>query len=288
MASLTSFTVFHRLHRLPVAGILRQHQRILLPSSCSHHQQNYLSTATTPEARRPLRRPSGYHGGGSTSGGGGGSDSSSNKFSLRSNVVTLFPGDFSDEDGMWDDDRMDDASFFEDDGEEQMSAANLIRQALKEKDAKAQAQKEKWIANSKPPERKSIIDARGRAYGKGGRKTAKATVYIQPGLGEIVVNRKDFVDYFVRRSDRDHILTPLVVTGTVGAWDVQISVRGGGLTGQAGAARLGIANALNAYNPDLYRPPLKRKGLLERDARIVERKNIGHVKARKSPQWVRR
>ena len=243
----------------------------------------------TPASGRLLRRPAGYQGGEETS-----PNDPSKAFGLRSNTVTLFPGYFRDHDSPWDDDNEmtmnnnSDTALFDDDGTQEMSAADLIQQALREKDAQTQKQKEKWIENAKPPVRHSIIDARGRSFGKGGRKAAKATVFITPGLGEIVVNRQDFIDYFTRRSDRDIILAPLVVTGTLGAWDVQIAVRGGGLTGQAGAARLGIANALNAYNPDLYRPALKRMGLLERDARKVERKKIGKVKARKSPQWVRR
>ena len=260
---------------------------------------------------RRLRRPSGYSQGGDVSRGRGGTrgggaaavggvgnyDDPSRSFGLRSNTVTLFPGDFRDHDSIWEDagstDLMDsDTAFFDEadfgQQQEQLSAADLIQQALREKDAKTQAQKQKWIENSKPPIRKPKIDPHGRAFGKGGRKAAKATVFIQPGLGEIVVNRQDFIDYFGRRSDREHVLAPLVVTETLGQFDVQISVRGGGLTGQAGAARLGVANALNAYNPDLYRPPLKRQGFLERDARKVERKKIGRVKARKSPQWVRR
>ena len=232
---------------------------------------------------RWLRRPAGYQRGEEAS-----PDDPSKAFGLRSNTVTLFPGDFRDHDNPWDDDYDSDTAMFDDDGTQEKTAADVIQQALREKDAEKRARKQKWIENSKPPVRHSMIDSRGRSFGKGGRKAAKATVFITPGLGEIVVNHQDFIDYFIRRSDRDHILAPMVVTETLGAWDVQISVRGGGLTGQAGAARLGIANALNAYNPDLYRPALKRKGLLERDARKVERKKIGKVKARKAPQWVRR
>lgn len=241
---------------------------------------------------RLLRRPAGYQSSSSGSSGNATNNSKGgdNAFRLRSNAVTLFPGDFRDHDdeNPWDDSQDEETAFLDDDGSKEKSQADLIQQVLRQQDAKMQAQKEKWIENSEPPVRKPIIDERGRSYGKGGRKAAKATVFIQPGLGEIVVNRQDFIDYFKRRSDREHILAPMVVTDTLGAWDVQITVRGGGLTGQAGAARLGVSRALNAYNPDLYRPPLKRMGFLERDARVVERKKIGKVKARKSPQWVRR
>ena len=102
------------------------------------------------------------------------------------------------------------------------------------------------------------------------------------------MNRRPFTDYFARLSDRDLCIQPFVATETCGKFDVQVTVKGGGLTGQAGAIRLGVARALNAYNPDLYRPVLKLLGFLTRDARKVERKNVGKVKARKSPQWVRR
>jgi small subunit ribosomal protein S9 len=237
-----------------------------------------LSSSAAAADSLKLRRPEGYRGqtdkalDGETT-------------ALRSNAVTLFPGDFQDEDSIWDDDEDD---FFEDDQEEEMDVGERAARALREQEADEKIQKEKWIENSKPPIRFSKIDERGRSFGKGGRKTAKATVFIQPGLGEVVVNRQDYLDYFKRRSDRDHLLGPMVITDTIGCWDVQASVRGGGLKGQAGALRLAIANALNAYNPDLYRPPLKRQGMLERDARKVEPKRIGRVKARKRPQWVRR
>eukprot|EP00977_Amphora_coffeiformis_P004979 scaffold1060_cov196-Amphora_coffeaeformis.AAC.11 len=254
----------------------------LLRPVASHFSSNRSSGASSSLNNRRLRRPAGYKDSNQESN----AQDPSSTFEFRSNTVTLFPGNFGDQDSMWDDD--DDDDFFDNDGKEEIMASDLLQRALKKKDEEKRLQKEKWIENSKPPVRKPIIDERGRAYGKGGRKAAHATVFIQPGLGEIVVNNQDFIDYFQRSSDRDHVLTPLVITETVGAWDVKIKVMGGGLTGQAGAARLGIANALNAYNPNLYRPPLKRMGLLERDARKVERKKIGRLKARKSPQWVRR
>jgi small subunit ribosomal protein S9 len=104
------------------------------------------------------------------------------------------------------------------------------------------------------------------------------------GNGSITINHIPFDVYFERLTDRAKVLEPLVVTETVGWFDVQEKVHGGGLTGQAGAIRQGLARALNRYNPDLYRPVLKRTGMLTRDARKVERKKIGHKKARKSPQ----
>ena len=152
---------------------------------------------------------------------------------------------------------------------------------------KEEAQKARWIKNSSPPVRVSEIDERGRAYGRGSRKSAQARVWIQPGEGEVVVNRQDFLTLFPREYHREHILGPLVASQTCGKFDVTAVVKGGGLTGQAGAIRLGLARALEKYNPD-YRPPMKRHGFLTRDARMVERKKVGRVKARKSPQWVRR
>lgn len=141
------------------------------------------------------------------------------------------------------------------------------RDALEAMRAK-EAQKKRWIQNAKPPMRVSEIDERGRAYGRGSRKSAQARVWIQPGEGELVVNRKDFITYFPRESDRDHILGPFVASQTCGKFDVTAMVQGGGLTGQAGAIRLGLARALEKYNPD-YRPPMKRHGFMTRDPRIL-------------------
>ena len=111
-------------------------------------------------------------------------------------------------------------------------------------------------------------------------------MWIQPGEGEVVVNRKDLVTYFPREADRALILGPLVATQTCGKFDVVTFVKGGGLTGQAGAIRLGLARALEKYNPN-FRPPMKRLGFMKRDPQTFERKKVGKVKARKSPQWVR-
>ena len=131
------------------------------------------------------------------------------------------------------------------------------------------------------------LDARGRAYGRGSRKTAQARVWIFPGEGNITINRKDLVDYFDRESNRELLLMPFVATGTCGMFDVKCYVQGGGLSGQAGAVRHGLARALEKYNPD-FRPPLKALGFLTRDPRMVERKKYGLKKARKAPQWVKR
>jgi small subunit ribosomal protein S9 len=234
--------------------------------------------------RRPFRLQSAQQQ--QQEGGGSGPDgSNTNQSQIRNNTVTLFPGDFTD--GGAEDPFDDDDDIF-DNQEEENASVNVLIQDMERREAADVEDRARWIRNSVPPVRVSMVDERGRSYGRGGRKTASARVWIQPGLGEVVVNRKDFVEYFDRQSDRELVLAPLVATETCGAFDVQIMVRGGGLTGQAGAVRHGLANALNAYNPDQYRPLLKALGLLERDARKVERKKIGHVKARKSPQWVRR
>lgn len=146
----------------------------------------------------------------------------------------------------------------------------------------------RWIENAKMPVREVQIDERGRAYGRGGRKTSTARVWIQPGDGVITVNRRSFVDFFPRESDRELILGPLLATNTCGQFDMTVAVEGGGVTGKAGAIRHGLARALDHYNPESYRPPMKRLGFMTRDARMVERKKIGLKKARKAPQWVRR
>lgn len=219
---------------------------------------------------------------------------------LRMHAVSLYDADYFDEDEeedpKWKVDKGDQAYLDPRDGrkaEEDEEATWWLYDGTQEsRDALAsmrekEAQKKRWIQNSRPPPRVSEIDERGRAYGRGTRKTAQARVWVQPGEGEIVVNRKDFLSYFPRESDRDHVLGPFVASQTCGKFDVTAVVNGGGLRGQAGAIRLGLARALEKYNPD-YRPPMKRHGFMTRDPRMVERKKVGRVKARKSPQWVRR
>ena len=168
--------------------------------------------------------------------------------------------------------------------QEESELAEQVQELQREDDER----RKRWLENAKPPVRESVVDERGRAYGRGGRKTASARVWIQPGFGNVVINKKEFVDYFDRMSDRELILEPLAATETLGRFDITATVEGGGLRGQAGAIRHGLARALNHYNPDVYRPPLKRLGYLTRDPRKVERKKIGHLKARKKPQWVKR
>lgn len=219
---------------------------------------------------------------------------------LRMHAVSLYQADYNDDDGddaAWKDElpttttplnpterrkaeEEEEATWWLYDGTQESRDA---LEAMREKEA----QKQRWIQNAKSPVRLSEIDERGRSYGRGSRKSAHARVWVQPGEGEIVVNRKDFVSYFPRESNRDHIIGPMVASQTCGQFDVVAMVRGGGMSGQAGAIRLGLARALEKYNPD-YRPPMKRYGFMTRDPRKVERKKVGRVKARKSPQWVRR
>lgn len=121
----------------------------------------------------------------------------------------------------------------------------------------------------------------------GRRKTAIARVYLKPGSGNVVVNNRDFSVYFPRESTRREINEPFDITETSGKFDVMVRLQGGGKFGQAEAVRLGIARALNKVDEE-YRLPLKEKGLLRRDARMVERKKPGRKKARKKFQFSKR
>ena len=121
-------------------------------------------------------------------------------------------------------------------------------------------------------------------YGTGRRKTAVARVYLRPGSGKIMVNRRDFDDYFPNQVLKMVIRQPLLVTETAEKFDILVNVDGGGPTGQAGAIRHGIARALLEFNGEL-RPTLKAAGFLTRDARKVERKKYGQPKARKRFQF---
>jgi small subunit ribosomal protein S9 len=124
-------------------------------------------------------------------------------------------------------------------------------------------------------------------YGTGRRKTSVARVYLRPGSGKIVVNRRDFDDYFPNRVLKMVIRQPLLLTETADKFDILVNVEGGGPSGQAGAIRHGISRALLEYNVEL-RPRLKSVGFLTRDAREVERKKYGQPKARKRFQFSKR
>jgi small subunit ribosomal protein S9 len=124
-------------------------------------------------------------------------------------------------------------------------------------------------------------------YGTGRRKTSVARVYLRPGSGKIVVNRRDFDEYFPNRVLKMVIRQPLLLTETDDKFDILVNVEGGGPSGQAGAIRHGISRALLEYNAEL-RPRLKSVGFLTRDAREVERKKYGQPKARKRFQFSKR
>ena len=124
-------------------------------------------------------------------------------------------------------------------------------------------------------------------YGTGRRKTSVARVRLYPGEGAFVVNGKPANEYMTREVDLAAAMEPLRLTGNEGKFMVSIVVAGGGITGQAGAMRHGIARALIAANPEL-RPVLKKAGLLTRDSRAKERKKAGLKRARKAPQYTKR
>jgi small subunit ribosomal protein S9 len=131
------------------------------------------------------------------------------------------------------------------------------------------------------------LDGQGRAYATGKRKDAVARVWIKPGSGKAVVNGKPLDAYFARPVLRMILQQPLVAAKRAGQYDVLITVAGGGLSGQAGAVRHGIAKALVNFETDL-RPVLKKEGFLTRDPRVVERKKYGKRKARRSFQFSKR
>ena len=135
--------------------------------------------------------------------------------------------------------------------------------------------------------REKEIDAQGRAYATGRRKDAVARVWVKPGSGKVVVNGRDQEVYFARPTLRLVINQPFEVAGREGAYDVVCTVKGGGLSGQAGAVKHGIAQALSKFEP-LLRSAVKAAGFLTRDPRVVERKKYGKAKARKSFQFSKR
>ena len=137
------------------------------------------------------------------------------------------------------------------------------------------------------PLRDKEIDAQGRSYATGRRKDAVARVWIKPGSGKITVNGRDQETYFARPTLRLVISQAFEVADRVGSFDVVATVKGGGLSGQAGALRHGISQALTKYEPEL-RAPVKAAGFLTRDSRTVERKKYGKAKARRSFQFSKR
>ena len=122
----------------------------------------------------------------------------------------------------------------------------------------------------------------------GRRKEAVARVRIAPGSGSWTINGRTLEDYFPNKVHQQLVSDPFVVAGVNGSYDVIARIHGGGITGQAGALRLGIARALNAVDTEASRPALKKAGMLTRDSRIIERKKAGLKKARKAPQYSKR
>lgn len=128
----------------------------------------------------------------------------------------------------------------------------------------------------------SVINTSGR------RKTSVARIYMQPGKGTITVNKRKLEDYFTTEVSRLIINQPFALTQQEGKYDVNVNVKGGGITGQAEALRLAISKALCEIDNDGFRPSLKPAGMLTRDSRMVERKKYGKRKARRSFQFSKR
>ena len=131
------------------------------------------------------------------------------------------------------------------------------------------------------------VDSLGRSYATGKRKNAVARVWVKPGSGKIIVNGKEFAEYFARPVLQMILRQPIVAAARDGQFDIVATVAGGGLSGQAGAVRHGISKALTYFEPGL-RTVLKKGGFLTRDSRVVERKKYGKAKARRSFQFSKR
>ena len=136
-------------------------------------------------------------------------------------------------------------------------------------------------------EREPKIDKLGRSYSTGRRKESTARVWVKRGTGKIIINGKDMSLYFARPVLQMQLNFVFDVTERKDQFDVTATVKGGGLSGQAGAVRHGLSRALSLFEPDL-RKPLKLAGMLTRDSRVVERKKYGRAKARKSFQFSKR
>lgn len=140
---------------------------------------------------------------------------------------------------------------------------------------------------SDAPKRVQKLDAQGRAYATGKRKDAVARVWIKPGSGKVLVNGRPVEHYFARPALRMKIDQPFQAANRGAQYDVWCTIKGGGLSGQAGALRHGISKALVAFEPDMH-VTLKRGGFLTRDSRVVERKKYGLRKARRRFQFSKR
>ncbi len=143
------------------------------------------------------------------------------------------------------------------------------------------------VTQPETPLREQQLDKQGRAYATGRRKDAVARVWIKPGSGKVVVNGREQEVYFARPTLRLVINQPFGLTDRVGQYDIIATVKGGGLSGQAGAVKHGISQALAKFEPNL-RVAVKAAGFLTRDSRVVERKKYGRAKARRSFQFSKR
>ncbi|HEY8269187.1 MAG TPA: 30S ribosomal protein S9 [Xanthobacteraceae bacterium] len=142
-------------------------------------------------------------------------------------------------------------------------------------------------ATPEAPKYVQKLDKQGRAYATGKRKNAVARVWIKPGAGKVTINTRSIEVYFARPVLRMMIQQPFVAVNRTGQYDVNCTVSGGGLSGQAGALRHGISRALVNFEPEL-RGALKKGGFMTRDSRVVERKKYGRKKARRSFQFSKR
>ena len=166
---------------------------------------------------------------------------------------------------------------------EDIKSLDDLKEVVEGAEAAVEAEVETETAVSREP----VRDELGRAYATGKRKDAVARVWIKPGSGKVTVNGKEMDAYFARPVLQMILRQPFQVAGVEGEFDVMATVKGGGLSGQAGAVKHGISKALQLYDPSL-RGALKAAGFLTRDSRVVERKKYGKAKARKSFQFSKR
>jgi len=141
--------------------------------------------------------------------------------------------------------------------------------------------------NPESPDKKIKLDFKNSKYATGRRKKSIARVWLKKGSGNIHVNGKKMIDYFQKKNLQVAVYRPLSIVNRQNEFDARCSVKGGGLTGQAGAIRLGIARAILLFEPEL-KPALKKEKLTTRDSRVVERKKYGRRKARRSFQFSKR
>ncbi len=172
----------------------------------------------------------------------------------------------------------------------ELSAEERARlEAEAEERARAEAEATAEAGEEPAPAREAVVDldSEARIQATGKRKTSIARVVLRSGSGELEINKRSVEDYFPRHQHQTFVRQPLLTSGYEGKVDVRVRVHGGGIAGQAGAVRHGIARALTEIDPEL-RGELKRRGLLTRDARAKERRKAGLKKARKRPQFSKR